>query len=48
MSGMIHVTEEFIRRSCAAQEIEKICGGNFMRVFSKVIELREKNPAYVK
>jgi len=39
VSGMIHVTEELIRRGYTDQEIEKIWGGNFMRVFNKVISL---------
>jgi membrane dipeptidase len=42
VSGMIHVTEELIRRGYTDKEIEKIWGGNFMRVFNKVIELRKK------
>jgi membrane dipeptidase len=42
VGGMIHVTEELIRRGYTAKEIEKIWGGNFMRVFSRVIELRNK------
>jgi len=35
-SGMIHVTEELIRRGYTDLEIEKIWGGNFFRVFDKV------------
>lgn len=39
VSGMIHVTEELIRRGYTDREIEKIWGGNFLRVFQKVIDL---------
>jgi membrane dipeptidase len=41
-SGMIHVTEELIRRGYTDREIEKIWGGNFFRVFDRVIGLAEK------
>ena len=37
VSGMIHVTEELIRRGYTDREIAKIWGGNFFRVFDKVI-----------
>jgi membrane dipeptidase len=37
VSGMIHVTEELIRRGYTDREIEKIWGGNFFRVFERVI-----------
>lgn len=37
VSGMIHVTEELLRRGYTDREIEKIWGGNFFRVFEKVI-----------
>ncbi len=37
VSGMIHVTEELIRRGYSDREIGKIWGGNFFRVFEKVI-----------
>lgn len=37
VSGMIHVTEELIRRGYTDREIEKIWGGNFFRVFEKVM-----------
>ncbi|MGZ7065690.1 MAG: dipeptidase, partial [Candidatus Aminicenantales bacterium] len=40
VSGMIHVTEELIRRGYTDQEIQKIWGGNFMRVFNNVTRLR--------
>jgi membrane dipeptidase len=40
VSGMIHVTEELIRRGYTDTEIRKIWGGNFMRVFDKIIEAR--------
>lgn len=41
-SGMIHVTEELIRRGYTDTEIEKVWGGNFFRVFEKVIALARK------
>jgi membrane dipeptidase len=42
VSGMIHVTEELMRRGYSDKDIEKIWGGNFMRAFSRIIELRAK------
>jgi membrane dipeptidase len=42
VSGMIHVTEELIRRGYTDREIEKIWGANFFRVFDKVIALSGK------
>ena len=42
VSGMIHVTEELIRRGYTDREIGKIWGGNFFRVFEKVIALAAK------
>jgi len=42
VSGMIHVTEELIRRGYTDREIEKIWGGNFFRVFEMVIALAGK------
>jgi membrane dipeptidase len=42
VSGMIHVTEELVRRGYTPMEIEKVWGGNFMRVFGKVQALRQK------
>jgi membrane dipeptidase len=36
VSGMIHVTEELIRRGYTDREIEKIWGGNFFRVFDRI------------
>jgi len=42
VSGMIHVTEELVRRGYTDQEIEKIWGGNFFRVFEKVIALSRR------
>ncbi len=42
VSGMIHVTEELIRRGYTDREIGKIWGGNFFRVFEKVIALAGK------
>ncbi|MGZ5467693.1 MAG: dipeptidase [Candidatus Aminicenantales bacterium] len=42
VSGMIHVTEELVRRGYTDREIEKIWGGNFFRVFDKIISLAGK------
>lgn len=42
VSGMIHVTEELIRRGYTDREIEKVWGGNFCRVFEKVIATAQK------
>jgi len=42
VSGMIHVTEELVRRGYSDREIEKIWGGNFFRVFQKVLDLAGK------
>ena len=40
VSGMIHVTEELLRRGYTDREIEKVWGANFMRVFRKAMALR--------
>jgi membrane dipeptidase len=42
VSGMIHVTEELLRRGYTDREIAKIWGGNFFRVFEKVIAVAGK------
>ncbi len=42
VSGMFHVTEELLRRGYSEKEIEKIWGGNFMRVFKKIVEIASK------
>jgi membrane dipeptidase len=42
VSGMVHVTEEMLRRGYTGKEIEKVWGGNVMRVFARVQELRQK------
>ena len=42
VSGMIHVTEELLRRGYSEADIAKIWGGNFMRVFRKAIEVSGK------
>ncbi|HPW17344.1 MAG TPA: dipeptidase [Candidatus Aminicenantes bacterium] len=42
VSGMIHVTEELVRRGYTDREIEKVWGGNFLRVFQKVLDLAAK------
>ncbi len=39
VSGMVHVTEELLRRGYTEPEIAKIWSGNFMRVFRKAIEV---------
>jgi membrane dipeptidase len=40
VSGMIHVTEELLRRGYTDREIEKVWGANFMRVFRRALALR--------
>lgn len=42
VSGMIHVTEELLRRGYTDREIAKIWGGNFFRVFDKVMAVAGK------
>ncbi len=42
VGGMIHVTEEMIRRGYADREIEKVWGANVMRVFDRVIKAASK------
>ncbi len=42
VSGMIHVTEELLRRGYSEPDIAKIWSGNFMRVFRKAIEISGK------
>ncbi len=42
VSGMIHVTEELLRRGYSEPDIAKIWSGNFMRVFRKAIEVSGK------
>ncbi|HDT12824.1 MAG TPA: membrane dipeptidase [Candidatus Aminicenantes bacterium] len=42
VNGMIHVTEELLRRGYTDREIEKIWGANFFRVFDKVIAIADK------
>jgi membrane dipeptidase len=42
VSGMIHVTEELIRRGYSDREIGKIWGGNFFRVFEKAMAVAGK------
>jgi membrane dipeptidase len=49
VSGIIHVTEELLRRGYAEADIAKIWGGNFFRVFRKAIEIASSGgPAIVK
>lgn len=42
VSGMVHVTEEFLRRGYSEKDIAAIWSGNFMRVFRKAIEVSER------
>ncbi len=42
VSGMIHVTEELIRRGYSEKDIAKIWGGNFMRVFRTAIQVSSR------
>ncbi len=42
VSGMIHVTEELMRRGYSDSEIVKIWGGNLMRVFGRVLALAKR------
>ena len=42
VSGMIHVTQELLRRGYSDREIAKIWGGNFFRVFERVMALAGK------
>jgi len=42
VSEMPHITEELLRRGYSEGEINKIWGGNFLRVFNKVIEVAQK------
>jgi membrane dipeptidase len=42
VSGMIHVTEELVRRGYTDREIEQVWGGNLFRVFQRVLDLAGK------
>jgi len=42
VSGMIHVTEELLRRGYTDREIAKIWGGNFFRVFDRIMAVAGK------
>jgi membrane dipeptidase len=42
VSGMVHITEELLRRGYSEPDIAKIWSGNFMRVFRKAIEVSGK------
>jgi len=46
-SGMIHVTEELIRRGYSEEDIAKIWGGNFIRVFREAIAISQAAPETV-
>ena len=39
VSQMMNITKELLRRDYSEEEIGKIWGGNFMRVFKRVEEL---------
>ncbi len=41
VSEMPHITEELLRRGYSEEDIQKIWGGNLMRVFSRVMEVSE-------
>lgn len=41
VSEMPNITEELLRRGYSEEDIQKIWGGNIMRVFSRVIEVSE-------
>lgn len=41
VSEMCHVTEELLRRGYSEEDIQKIWGGNLMRVFRKVVDIAE-------
>lgn len=43
VSQMLRITEELLRRGYSEEEINKIWGGNLMRVFRRVIEIAEKS-----
>jgi membrane dipeptidase len=42
VSGMVHVTEELLRRGYSGKDIAAIWGENLMRVFRKAIEVSER------
>lgn len=42
VSGMVHVTEELLRRGYSETDIARIWSGNFMRVFRKAIEISRR------
>lgn len=42
VSEMPNVTEELLKRGYSEEDIQKIWGGNIMRVFSRVIEVSER------
>ncbi len=42
VSEMPHITEELLRRGYSEEEIQKIWGGNLMRVFREVIDLAKR------
>jgi membrane dipeptidase len=43
VSEMPNITRELLKRGYTEEEIQKIWGGNLMRVFNKVIELSSQN-----
>jgi membrane dipeptidase len=42
VSEIGNITRELVKRGYSKEEIEKIWGGNFMRVFRQVIEISEE------
>ena len=42
VSEMPHITEELLRRGYSEEDIQKIWGGNLMRVFGKVTDVAER------
>jgi membrane dipeptidase len=45
VSQLLRITEELVRRGYSEQEIQKIWGGNIMRVFKEVIDVSAKRQA---
>jgi membrane dipeptidase len=42
VSEIGNITRELVKRGYSKEEIEKIWGGNFMRVFRQVVEVSEE------
>ncbi|MBL7135324.1 MAG: dipeptidase [Candidatus Marinimicrobia bacterium] len=43
ISEMVNVTKELVRKGYSEEDIEKIWGGNFMRVFREVVKISEQD-----